>query len=44
MVYLVRLVGIEPTAFPFGGERSIHWATGARSPFWAILSVRFAVM
>jgi hypothetical protein len=27
--YLVPRAGIEPAAFPLGGGRSIHWATGA---------------
>jgi hypothetical protein len=40
--YLVPRAGIEPAAFPLGGGRSIHWATGAwgakcadYAPYWA---------
>ncbi len=28
---MVPRAGIEPAAFPLGGGRSIHWATGASS-------------
>ena len=27
---MVPRAGIEPAAFPLGGGRSIHWATGAK--------------
>jgi hypothetical protein len=33
--HLVPPAGIEPAAFPLGGGRSIHWATGARAPEFA---------